>query len=444
VTTTSPSNASGALPGDPIDLAPVTRRRFIRTFAGGALGGALLYAFPQEARARYILSNEEVVPADDLPFWTVVRDQFPLKKEPLFLNNGTIGPSPFVVIDAVTAEMGEVESHARYGGWDTVRPKIAQFINAQEDEISLTHNVTEGINVVAAGLPLKRGDEVILTNHEHAGNAVPWLARARRDGIVVKMVELAGTSSEILSRINDCITSHTRVIAVPHVTCTTGQVLPAKEIARLGHSKGLWVFFDGAHTPGMMALDVKDIDCDFFASCGHKWMMGPKGTGFLYVRKELQEILEPQWAGALSDAGWDVARGTLSYRKDAHKYDFGTQNAALYVGLGAAVDFLHHIGMENITRHNKALATQLRNGLKSMGNKVEILTPEEEGGYCSVIGFRVHAMPYDKLQPFLLEKHKIVTRMVPENGVNCNRISTHIYNSADDVARVVEAIRSVA
>ena len=422
----------------------LSRRTFIRTFAGGTLGGALLYAFPEDARAKYIIANDEPVPSDDEHFWSVVRDQFPLKKEPIFLNNGTMGPSPYVVIDAITSEMEDVDRNARYGGWDNVRPMVAKFINAHDDEVSLTHNVTEGINVVACGLPLKAGDEVILTNHEHAGNAVPWLARARRDGIVVKPVQLASTAAETLDRINALITKRTRVIAVPHVTCTIGQVLPAKEITRLGHDKGLWVFFDGAHTPGMMPLDVKEIGCDFFATCGHKWMMGPKGTGFLYVRKEVQDILEPCWAGALSDAGWDLQKGTLEFRKDAHKYDFGTQNSSLYVGLGAAIDFLYHLGMENVARRNQALAMHLRNGLKKLGDKVEILTPEEDGGYGSVLGFRLKAMAYDKLQPYLIEKHKIITRMVPENGINCNRISTHIYNSFAEVDKVVEAITSMA
>ena len=422
----------------------VNRRSFIRTYAGGALGGSLLYAFPEGARGKYIISLDEAIPSDDEHFWSVVRDQFPLKRDPVFLNNGTMGPSPYVVIDAVKTEMEDVDRNARYGGWETVRPKVARFINAHDDEISLTHNVTEGINVVACGLPLKRGDEVILTNHEHAGNAIPWLARARRDGIVVKPVQLASTAAETLNRIDALVTGRTRVIAVPHVTCTIGQVLPAKEITRLGHDKGLWVFFDGAHAPGMMPLDVKDIGCDCYATCGHKWMMGPKGTGFLYVRKEIQEILEPYWAGALSDAAWDLQKGTLEYRKDAHKYDFGTQNSALYVGLGAAIDFLYHIGMENIARRDKALAMHLRVELKKLEDRIEILTPEEEGGYASVLGFRLKAMPFDKLQSYLLEKHRIITRMVPEDGINCNRISTHIYNNHDEVNKVVEAIRSAA
>lgn len=424
-----------------MSIPPLNRRKFIRTFAGGALGGALLYAFPENARAKYIISNDETVPADDEHFWNVVRDQFPLKKEPVFLNNGTMGPSPYVVIDAVKSEMEDVDRNARYGGWDNVRPKVAKFINAHDDEISLTHNVTEGINVVACGLPLKRGDEVILTNHEHAGNAVPWLARARRDGIVVKVLPLAPTAAETLNRLTSLITQRTRVIAVPHITCTIGQVLPAKEIATLGHDKGLWVFFDGAHAPGMLPLDVKDIGCDFFATCGHKWMMGPKGTGFLYVRKEVQDVLEPYWAGALSDAGWDLQKGTLDYRKDAHKYDFGTQNSALYVGLGAAIDFLYHIGMENIARRDRGLANHLRNELKKLGDVIEILTPDEEGGYGAVLGFRHKGIAYDKLQQYLIEKHKIITRMVPEDGINCNRISTHIYNGLEEVDKVVEAIK---
>ena len=424
--------------------ALITRRRFVRTVAGGTFGGALLYAFPEHARARYIIANDEAVLPDDEEFWRVVRDQFPLKKEPLFLNNGTMGPSPFVVIDAVTAEMQDVDRNGRYGGWEPARAKIARFINAEEAEISLTHNVTEGINVVACGLPLKRGDEVILTNHEHGGNALPWLARARRDGIVIKQLQLGRTFDETLNRLNGLLSSRTRCIAVPHITCTIGQVLPAKEISRLAREKGLWFFLDGAHTPGMMPLDVKQLGCDFFASCGHKWMMGPKGTGFLYIRKEMLEVVEPHWTGAGADAAWDLAKGTMQFRSDAHKFDFATQSAANFVGLGAAVDFLFHLGMENVARRGQALATHLRTRLKKWNGDVEILTPEEQGGFGSVLGFRIANVPYEKLQHLLLEKYKIITRMVPENGINCNRISTHIYNSFEEVDKVADAIIAIA
>jgi selenocysteine lyase/cysteine desulfurase len=424
--------------------ASMTRRSFIRTFAGGTLGGAMLYAFPEDARAKYILAHDERVDASDEQFWEVVRTQFPLRKDPVFLNNGTMGPSPFVVIDAVTSEMQDVDCTARYGGWEDARPKVARFVNAAPEEISLTHNVTEGINVVACGLPLKSGDEVILTTHEHAGNALPWLARARRDGIVIRAFTPATSAAETLTRINDLITPRTRAIAIPHITCTIGQVLPGKEISRLGHDKGLWVMLDAAHTPGMMPLDVKDLGCDFLASCGHKWMMGPKGTGFFYARKEMVEVLEPYWVGAGVDTGWDVPAGTMHFRSDAHRFDFGSQSSALYVGLGAAIDFLYHLGMENIARRGQGLAQHLRNGLVNLGDRADILTPDEPGGYGSVVGFRLRNYPFDKLQRLLLEKHRIITRMVPENGVNCNRVSTHIYNTVGDVDRLLEVVDSVA
>lgn len=421
-----------------------SRRGFIRTFAGGALGSMMLYAFPEEARAKYIIAHNQSIPVDDEEFWEIVRAQFPLQRDPLYLNTGTMGPSPYVVIDAVRAEMEAVDRMGRYGGWDEVRPKIATFINAASEEISITHNVTEGINIVASGLPLKRGDEVLLTNHEHAGNAIPWLARARRDGIIVKAVPVAPTSAEMLNRLNDAITGRTRVIAVPHITCTVGQVLPGKEISRLGHDKGLWVMLDAAHTPGLMPLDVKELECDFLATCGHKWMMGPKGTGFLYIRHQALETIEPIWVGGGVDTGWDVGTGALAYRKDAHRFDFASQSAALYVGLGTAIDFLYHVGMHNVFSRGRALAALLRGELAKLGGKVEILTPAEEASHASIVGFRLKNYSFDKLQPLLLEKFRIATRMVPENGVNCNRVSTHIYNNAAEVYRLMDAIRTVA
>jgi selenocysteine lyase/cysteine desulfurase len=404
----------------------------------------MLYAFPEKARARYVIARDTPVSPHDEEFWAFVRDQFPLQQDPLYMNNGTMGPSPYVVIDAVHAEMESVDREGKYGGWDDVRPKVARFVNVAPEEISLTHNVTEGINVVASGLPLKRGDEVLVTNHEHAGNAIPWLARARRDGIVVKAVPLVSTASGILNRINDAITDRTRVIAVPHVTCTTGQVLPGREISALGHDRGLWVMLDGAHTPGMIPCDVRELGCDFFATCGHKWMMGPKGTGFLVVRNEVMEVLEPSWVGGGVDAGWDVMKGTLAYRNDAHRFDFASQSAALYVGLGAAIDFLYHLGMANVAERGQALAGKLRSELKKLGDRVTILTPEEPGASASILGFRLASTPFDKLQPYLREKHRIITRMVPENGVNCNRISTHIYNNEAEVRRLADAIAAVA
>ena len=153
------------------------RRRFIRQVTGGVIGSWALTALPATSHARYIIARDQRIARDDEQFWKVVRDQFPLTRERVYFNNGTMGPSPYPVLDLVKRSLEDVDTSGEYGGWDTVRGKLAAFVNVQESEISLTHNVTEGINVVAWGLPLKRGDEVILTDHEHPGNRIPWASR---------------------------------------------------------------------------------------------------------------------------------------------------------------------------------------------------------------------------------------------------------------------------
>jgi cysteine desulfurase / selenocysteine lyase len=420
-----------------------SRRQFLGSISGGLMASLLLHRTGHAAPAFPDRTPAGVGPQDER-FWGMIRAQFPLRPEPVYLNNGTMGPSPYPVLEAVRAEMEDIDRVGRYGGWDVARPVVASFINAAPEEISLTHNVTEGISVVACGIPLQRGDEVILTDHEHVGNALPWLSRARRDGIVIRSFSPASTAAGTLDRISGLLTGRTRVIAVPHITCTVGHVLPAKEICALGRSKNIYTMIDAAHTPGMMPLDVKAMGCDFLASCGHKWMLGPKGTGFLYVRKEMLEVLEPYWTGGGSDAGWDVRKGSMAFRADAHRFDFASQNAALYVGLNAAIDFVNRLGIDNIRARDLMLAGYLRSRLQELGDRITILTPSEEGSYGAVLAFQLKKTPYDTLYNFLRDERKIITRMVPENGVNCNRVSTHIYNSQAEVDRLVEAVREKA
>jgi L-cysteine/cystine lyase len=423
-----------------------SRRRFIRQLSGGMVGTWALTALPAGSQARSIVAPADTIAADDEAFWGLVREQFPLTRDRVYFNNGTLGPSPSPVVEAVRKALDAIDTTGEYAGWETARPKIAKFVNVDESEISLTHNVTEGINVIAGGLPLTRGDEVILTTHEHVGNALPWLNRMRLDGVVIRTFAPAMTADETVSRVNDLITPRTRVIAVPHITCTAGHVLPVKEIARLGHDKGLWVFFDGAHGPGTTLLDLKDMGCDFYASCGHKWMCGPKGTGFLFVRKEMLDVVQARWVGGYSDTGWDVTVNPpefAGYVPTAHRYDFGTQNAALSIGLAAAVDFLHHVGMENIVRRGAALAARLQEGLLALGERVEMLTPTEERSRGFIVGFRLKNIPYDKFGEHAA-KRGFRIRLVPESHLSSIRVSTHMYNSAREVDAFLEAVKEVA
>ncbi len=422
------------------------RRKFIKQTAGTMLAGIALTDFVNAENSKIISSNGMKIESDDEKFWSMVRQQFPLTKDVAYLNNGTMGPSPYPVIEAVRKGMMDCDQLGSYGGWEATQKKIGAFVGANEDEIALTHNVTDGINIACWGLPLKKGDEVIITTHEHVGNAFPWLNRQKLDGIVLRTFTPASTAAETLNRISALINKKTRAIAVPHIPCTQGQVLPAKEISTLGKGKGLFVFIDGAHGPGQLMLNLHDIGCDVYASCCHKWMLGPKGTGFLYVRKDFQDTLQTYFVGGGSDnAKWNMATNPVQmgeYASSAHRYYGGTQNIGLYRGVDAAIDFIENIGLQNIHDRIKMLGGYTQQKMLEFGDKVELITPTEEQSRCAVNGFRIKGMEFTKFNT-LASENKIRIRSVAENGLNSLRVSTHIYNTKSEIDKLMELIKKV-
>lgn len=419
---------------------PLSRRYFLR--ASALLSACSLSELSSIANP--VPPPPDGVGAEDEHYWNSIRAFFPLSREWAYLNNGTVGPSPYPVIEATRAGMMDTDRYGHYDGYLDALKSLAGFVGAESDEIALTHNVTEGINIACWGLPLHKGDEVILTTQEHVGNAFPWLNRRKLHGIVLKAVAPAPTAAETLNRIEAAITKKTQAIAVPHIPCTQGQVLPVKEICHLARTRGLYSTIDGAHGPGMMQLDLHDIGCDTYASCCHKWMLGPKGTGFLYVRRGFQDTLQPYFVGGGGDTGeWNMATVPIQdthYAASAHRYFGGTQSLGLAKGIIAAVDFLQRIGMEAVERRVRFLGKYTQQQLLSLGNKVELLTPTEPQSFCAVNSFRIKGV--DRMEFFgqcMAEKVRI--RAVAEDGLDALRVSTHIYNSTADVDRLIAEIR---
>ncbi len=413
----------------------LNRRHFLQTLPLGLVAGPALSALGQTQPDGHLADEDET-------FWRQVRDQFPLTRDRVYFNNGTNGPSPHSVVKAQQERMDALERMGEYGDTHAARTALARFLRVPEKEICLTHNTSEGINLMAWGLPLRRGDEVILTDHEHAGNALPWLNRAKLSGIKLKIISPAATAAETLDRINGAIARRTRVIAVPHITCTTGQVLPVKEITRLGHDKGLFVCLDGAHGPGSTLLDLHDIGCDCYAACCHKWLLGPKGTGFLYVREAMLDTLQVQHLGTYGDTGWDLhARPPVlnGYVPTAHRYDYGTQNAATYAGVPAAVEFFEKIGLEKIVHRARGLAERLQNGLLALPDRVEMLTPGEAASRSTMIGFRLRHLGFRAFNDSAI-RQGFRLRIVPEGGLNSIRVSTHCYNQPEEVDRLLALV----
>lgn len=380
----------------------------------------------------------------DESYWRMVRAQFPLDSSKTFLNNGTMGPSPYPVLEAVKSALEKTCRDAQYGGGEAeALEALAAFLGTEKEELALVHNVSEAINIVAHGLPFSKGDEVLMTGHEHVGNALPWLNRARLDGIVLKVVPLGKTAAETLNNVNAAITKKTRAIALPHIPCTIGQILPAKEICALAASKGLWSFIDGAHPPGMLELNLHDIGCDFYASCCHKWMLAPQGTGFLFVKKEKLDLLQTHGVGGGSDTGWDMLTSPPAmkgYAASAHRYYYGTQSAALYHGIRAAINFQNTIGRKNIEQRVRGLAAYLQEQLMALGEVVEMLTPVEAASRGAQIGFRLRGKDNKALYEQMAKKN-IIIRHVPENGLDCLRVSTHIYNFREEADLFVSEVK---
>lgn len=383
-------------------------------------------------------------PEDD-QFWRVLRAQFPLTDERAYLNTGGLGASPYAVIDAVKAKMDELEKISETGHseelWKDIKTAAAVLFGCDAGELAFTRNATEGINIVCNGLPMRRGDEMITTTHEHVGNVVPWLALMQREGIVIKLFEpSAASAQENVDRVAKLITSRTRLISVPHATTTVGLILPIKALSELSKSKNIWLFVDGAQTAGMFPFNLHELGCDAYATSGHKWLLGPKETGLLYVHKDMLDVIQPKFTGAYSADVFDPAKNTLKFHPTAQRYEFGTVSIPLRFGLGTAIKFMQRIGMENVWKRDHALSTRLFKGLQEIPY-VKVLSPARDADRSALITLQHEKLPYLELQSHL-DKFNLRTRGVSEGGVNGLRISTHIYNSFEEVDRVLEATRS--
>ena len=380
----------------------------------------------------------------DESFWKFLRGQFPLTKDRAYLNTGGLGASPFAVIDAVKAKMDELEAISETGHnpqtWDRIKGAAGNLLGCSPDELAFTRNTTEGINIVANGLPLKRGDEVILTTQEHVGNALTWLVLQKREGIVLRLFEPSVLSQqENLDRIARLITKRTRLISIPHAVTTTGLIMPVNAIAEMARAKKIWFFVDGAQTAGMFPFSLHEIGCDAYATSGHKWLLGPKETGLLYVRNEMLDTVQAKSVGAYSDGGFDFLKGTVALNDTAQRYEYGTVSVPLRVGLGAAIDFIMKVGIDRVWDRDRTLSTRLFDGLRTIPD-VNLLSPADPAMRSAMITFMHAKIPHLELQN-QLNTYNLRTRSVTEGGMAALRVSTHIYTMPEEVDRVLEGVR---
>ncbi len=388
------------------------------------------------------------LPVSDEDLWPAIKDEFSFPQGYVYLNTGGIGSVPRHVRSLLSDTWFQLESNPAPGHdltkWNLIKKDVAKLLGPGVDisEIALISSATEGINIILNGLHLEKGDEIITSLHEHPALNIPLLNLALRKGIRLKTFD--PDRSEALNNVNlisELITSRTRLIFISHRTTTTGQLMPVKEISDLAVSKGVPFAVDGAQAPGSMPVDLKKLNVDYYTFSSHKWVLAPRRTGVLYIKKEKLDTLAPITVGAYSDEGYNLKEGTLKFQPSAQRFEYGTVNELLYLGLQASLNFITAIGIEKIRSHNEQLSESFYAELQKL-DRIELISPSERQARTSMITFRVRDKNFNDVSN-AMSKESIRVRPVSENELNGVRVSFHLYNDMDDLGRALESIQKI-
>lgn len=421
------------------------RKTFLKRAAAATAGLVAANTLRAQSSPPTAVSAVPVFKAEDPEsFWQEVRSLFLLSRELTYFNTGGLGPTWGPALTAMTETMRKLQEKSEHGHgrFAEVRAAVAKFLGAEPAEIALVRNATEGNAIIASGVKLAPGDEVIFETHAHPGGSFPWLNQEKLRGITVKLFEPDPQSAAAnVARIRQLMTKRTRVVQVSHVTAPTGILLPVAEIGQLCRERGVWFHVDGAQSAGMFPFSVRALGCDSFATSGHKWLGAPHETGVLYVRQDRIKDVAPTLVGAYS-GDVDMLPGELRLHKHAERFEYGTRNVATAVGLGEAIRLQEQIGRERIAQRGRALAARVHAGLSGIRG-VEMLTSSAPEVASSMVTFRTATVPFDTLFSRLLRDHALRCRPVSEQKLNAVRVSLHVCNLPAECDALVAAVDKI-
>lgn len=354
-----------------------------------------------------------------------------------YLQTGSLGPTPRVVMERTIAAWTELERNPVVYGYgaheqamEGVRAQAAALLGCALDEMTLTTCTTDGMNRVAQGLTLAPGDRVLTTDQEHPGGRVCWDYLVRTRGVVLDVVPIEPGEIDpltIVSRMTAAITPRTRVLSFSHLLSSTGMRMPVSELSTVARAHDCVSVVDGAQAVGGIAVDVKALGCDVYVTSGHKWLLAPKGTGLMYLRAGLGTRVDPI---------------ELQSGRNVYTAASGVGNIPGVLGLGAAIGYLTARSTAAVESHNLALRQYLAQSLSGV-SRVHVVSPSHESQRSPMLSYRLPAeVKAHELYQRLLETHRVVVKVVPGQWFNGHRISTHRFNSERDVDRLVAALRS--
>ena len=383
-----------------------------------------------------------IVPTFDL---ARVRAAVPALHECTYLNTGTFGLVAEPVAERALAALRAFDTrgmaaHDQALAWqEEARARVATLLNCRPEEVALTGNATDGVNLVAFGLAWKPGDEVLISDQEHPAMNVPWYTLARRMGVRVRHFRIArdGDPAATLEQVAANVTARTRLIGTSHVSHQTGVRVPAREICAFARERGILSLIDGAQAAGVLPIDVQALGCDFYTSNGHKWLCSPKGIGFFYGRLELIDQMEPAYVGAGSTS-YDPARlGEMALVSGAKRFEYGSRGHALYAGLTAAIDYLEAMGWQAIWAHQREVAAYLKQRVLERGWRLHTPLDWEHAG-----GLNAFSLPgvtdVETLYHHLINEYRIYVQRI--EVFQALRVSTAYFTANEDIDRLFEAL----
>src|SRR6185437_3592339 len=419
------------------------RRRHFFTAAAG-----IASAFRGDALLRATTAIDAVAgrPADsvarDEDFWFQVRHAFTVDRNMVNLNNGGVSPAPKIVMDTEIRYLEVENLSPSYYMWnvldpgiETVRRRLAESFGCDPEEIAITRNASEALETVQLGIELKRGDEVLTTNQDYPHMITTWQQRERRDGIVLKQITFPvppPSLDYLASRIEEKITPRTKVIHICHITNRTGQIFPVKKICQMARSRGIEVVVDGAHAFGQFPIRHDDLDCDYYGTSLHKWVLAPIGTGFLYVRKNKIPSIWPMMAAPPEMNG------------NIRKFEeIGTHPASQRNAITEALNFSESIGLERKAERLRYLRHRWSDPLRQLP-RVKILNSDDPEQSCGIGFLSVDGFDAPELSAYLWQKYRIWTVAIVTPGEYQGlRITPNVYTTLEEIDTFTDVMTKV-
>ncbi|HYQ87618.1 MAG TPA: aminotransferase class V-fold PLP-dependent enzyme [Bacteroidota bacterium] len=429
-------------------LAGFDRRKFL-TMVGKGVGlatmstttlAALLNNVHAAARRVEHLTPDQAASNED--FWLDIQQAFSVTRGITNLNNGGVSPSPRIVTEALVRYIWEQEDATAYTMWqilepqcETIRTGLAEVFGCDREEIAITRNASESLEILLTGMDFKSGDEILTTTQDYPRMLTTLRQRETREGLVLKLIQVPiapKNLDSIVSAFERGITNRTRLVLMSHVINITGQITPVKAVCELARSKGIEVIVDGAHSFGHFAFKHKDLQCDYFGTSLHKWLFAPKGTGLLFVKRDKIEKLWPLMAAEKKQAA------------DIRKFEeIGTHSAAPRLAIGEALLFHNGIGAERKEARLRYLSRYWMNRLKDLPN-VRFHTSFDANQSCGIANVEIEGIDPAAIGAYLMDKHKIFTTPIVHDEFKGIRITPSLYTTLQELDRFCDVMTSIA